>query len=184
MRTFIGGIAAHDSADHSIGVQVSERLAADAPINAARVVVGEWSSDAVEIADRLNSEWPKFERVIFVGAVIRARAAGTVTAYRWNGSEPNESEPRGPVEDADSLVFDNMLLAVKALADLPEEIIVVEVEPDGGRGGEQRADGSARPAAALERARTLVRRLATNARAAQALPICALGDAPRCPTDL
>jgi len=173
MRTFIGGIASPDSAERSIGARLSERLASDAPINAARVVVADLSADPFEIAEQLNSEWPKFERVILVGEVPRSRAAGTVTAYRWNGNDPNEDDAARTAE-RDSADFDATLLMVRSLADLPDEIIVVEVEPEI---SSQRHEAlrDARGDSAVERARTLVRRLATNSRAAKTLPECALG---------
>ncbi|MGH7710737.1 MAG: hypothetical protein ACREOG_05610 [Gemmatimonadaceae bacterium] len=184
MRTLIGGVGQRDSGDHAIGALVSDRLATDAPINAARVVVEDLSADPIEVAERLNGEWPKFERVIFVAAVARARPAGTIAAYRWDGDVSNddgEQERDGDLRSAadhDLAAFDSLLLSVKRLADLPDETIVVEVEPDST--GSHHVD-SLGPAgtAALERVRTLVRRLATNARAAADLPRRALGGGAR-----
>jgi Ni,Fe-hydrogenase maturation factor len=170
MRTFIGGIGSRDSAEDSIGIQVSERLAADAPIHAARVVVEPVRGDAAELAAQLNGEWPQFERVILVGSVTRERTPGSVTAYRWDGEIPNEAIAAGADGDvtAEDDCFDSMLLRVRELVDRPAEFILVEVEPEVSRG--RQAD-----AAAMERARILVRRLATNARAAAELPVRALG---------
>ncbi len=175
MRTFIGGIGSHAWGEQSIGILVSERLATDAPIHAARVVVGDLSGDPIEVAERLNNEWPKFERVILVGGVSRARPAGTVTAYRWDRDVPNDSRlaESQAATDADGVSFDSTVLAVSELADLPNEIIVVEIEPE--RANEH---GDGPQAAAIERARILVRRLATNARAATDLPSCSLGGDP------
>jgi hypothetical protein len=176
MRTFIGGIGSRDSDAQSIGIRVSERLASDAPINAAGVVVADVSGDPIDVAERLNGEWPKFERVIFVGAVARARPAGTVTAYRWDGHWPNEDRANGSdAASDDGGSFDRTMLAVRGLTELPDEIIVVEIEPEVAA---EAGDGANGRASTMERARTLVRRLATNARAASSLPHCALGEVP------
>ncbi len=176
MRTLIGGIGARDSRDHAIGVLVSDRLAQDAPIASARVVVEDLSFDPVEVAQRLNSEWPRFERVIFVGAVARARPAGTIAAYRWDGELPTDDRMHDAFAAADDGVvsLENTLLIVKQMADLPDDVIVVEVEPEVAES--ERGDTlSPAVSAAFERARTLVRRLATNGRAAADLPRTALG---------
>ena len=176
MRTLIGGVGARDSRDNAIGVLVSDRLAQDAPIAAARVVVEDLSFDPVEVAERLNNEWPRFERVIFVGAVARARPAGTVAAYRWDGELPTGDRMYDAFAAADDGVvsLENTLLIVKQMADLPDEVIVVEVEPEVAA-SEQGDALSPAVSAAFERARTLVRRLATNSRAAADLPKSALG---------
>jgi hypothetical protein len=168
MRTFIGGIGSRDTDAESIGRLVSARLARDAPINAAGVVVADVNGDPLDLAARLNGEWPKFERVIFVGAVARERPAGTVTAYKWDGRGPNEGSRDAADGDGDGIAFDSAVLTVSSLADLPDDVIVVEIEPE----TESPNAGSR----AVERARTLVRRLATNASAATTLPECALGD--------
>ena len=174
MRTFVGGVAASESRDRSIGVLVSERLAHDAPIEAAQVVVEELSRNPVQVAERLNAEWPPFERVIFVSAVARSRPAGTVEAYRWDGEVvPNdEDEDSSPGDREASL--ENTLLVAREYGRLPDEIIIVEVEPEVGASGSG-VQLSPSATAAVERARTLVRRLATNAQAVAGLPRSALG---------
>ena len=163
MRTIIAGVDGSD-VDDSLSALLNARLAQDAPITAARVVVEDLGGDPLAVAHRLDEEWPRFDRVIFVGAVARERPAGTVSAYRWNG------DPNGATEDL--AAFDSTLLAVRQLADVPDHVIVVEVEPDG---YETTGPMSSALVAGLERARTLLRRLATNGRAAADLPSTALG---------
>ena len=171
MRTFVGGVAARESRD-SIGALVSERLAHDAPIEAAQVVVEELSPNPLEVAERLNAEWPPFERVIFVGAFARLRPAGTVEAYRWDGEVVFRDENEDPGDAEASL--ENTLQVARELGGLPDEIIIVEVEPEvaGSGAGDEVSSATT---AAIERARTLVRRLATNRRAVADLPRSALG---------
>lgn len=171
MRTFVGGVATRESRD-SIGALVSERLAHDAPIEAAQVVVEKLSTNPLQVAERLNAEWPPFERVIFVGAFARSRPAGTVEAYRWDGEVVFQDENEDSRDAEASL--ENMLRVARELGGLPDEIIIVEVEPEvAGSGSGNELTSAA--TAAIERARTLVRRLATNRRAAADLPRSALG---------
>lgn len=178
MRTLIGAIGARDHRAQAISALVRARLASDAPIAAARVVVEDLSDDAAEVAERLSREWPRFDRVILVGAVARERPAGTIAAYRWSGDledAANDAATRDTLtsDGSDSAFFDSTLVMLRRIADLPDEIIVVEVEPEGADAG----DGSLTPtsATAVERARTLVRRLATNGRAVAGLPRHTLG---------
>lgn len=174
MRTFVGGVGTRDSRDHSMGVLVSERLAHDAPIEAAQVVVEELSANPAQVAERLNAEWPPFERVIFVGAVARSRPAGTVEAYRWDGEVISQDEHADRYSDDGNASLEHTLLVARELGGLPDEIIIVEVEPEVAESGSS-GDLSPCAAAAVERARILVRRLATNAQAVAVLPRSALG---------
>jgi hypothetical protein len=168
MRTFIAAIGAADNP--TLSSFVRERLAGDAPMTAARVVLEELAADAADVADRLNAEWPQFERVILVGSVARARPAGTLSAYRWDGQSPNEE--RDPAIDGQGTPsFDSTLLALKELADLPDDVIVVEIEPH----DEDEAAASMHDGSTLDRAQILVRRLATSAQAGAALPRKTLG---------
>ena len=176
MRTLIGAIGSRDSRDHAIGALVGARLAADAPIAAAQVVVEDLSVDAAEVAERLSREWPRFDRVILVGAVMRDRPAGTIAAYRWTGELADEANDDAlhdtlTSDGTSNASFDSTLVMLKRIADLPEEIVVVEVEPEVAE-GESLTPAAA---AAVERARILVRRLATNGRAVAGLPRQALG---------
>ncbi len=161
MRTLIAGIGAAHADDRSFGATLRETLAHDAPITAAHVVVEELSSDLYEAVRRLNDEWPRFDRMIVVAAVARDRPPGTIAAYRWDGEADD-----GTASD-ESLEFDSTLLTLRELADIPDELIVVEVEPGSGDAGQD--------SPLVERARTLVRRLATNGTAAAHLPRSALG---------
>ncbi len=176
MRTFVGGVGsgAGESRDHSIGALVSERLAHDAPIEAAQVVVEDLSANPLQVAERLTAEWPPFERVIFIGAVARSRPAGTVEAYRWDGEVVSQDEHAEHSADDGQASLEQTLLVAREHGGLPDEIIIVEVEPEVAESGFG-AELSPAATAAIERARTLVRRLATNAQAVAVLPRSALG---------
>jgi Ni,Fe-hydrogenase maturation factor len=165
MRTFIGGIASAEALDN--GGLVREQLHGDASLVAAHVVVEDLANDPLEVAARLGDEWPHFERVIFVGTVARSRPPGTLVAYRWNGESAGSEvvDGRGTLDDT--------LRAVRDIVELPDDIIVVEVEPESDT-GEAETDRTVR--ATLRASQALLRRLATNRAAAAELPAAALGD--------
>ena len=167
MRTLIAGVGMPDLDDPPLSKRLRESLAHDAPISAARVVIEDLSSDPVEAARRLDSEWPRFERVILVGEVARERPPGTIAAYRWDGESGSESSHDGVAH------FDSTLLALRELADVPDELVVVEVEPEVRHAGSTTASN-----ASFTRARSLLRRLATSSQAVADLPLTSLGGTP------
>lgn len=166
MRTFIGGIASAEALEN--GGLVREQLQGDASLAAAQVVVEDLANDPLEVAARLTEEWPHFERVIFVGAVARSRPPGTLVAYRWNGDVAMDADDMAP----HGANMDDTLRAVREIVELPDEVIVIEVEPDDRGGGD--TDRTVR--AALQKSRALLRRLATQRAAGAELPSAALGD--------
>lgn len=169
MRTFIGGIASAEAIEN--GGLVREQLRGDASLAAAHVVVEDLVNDPLEVVARLNDEWPHFERVIFVGTVARSRSPGTLVAYRWNGDVAPERDEL--VSDVANL--DGTLRAVREMIELPDEVIVVEVEPEADV-ADRNADTDAAVRGALLQSHALLRRLATNRAAAAELPTAALGD--------
>lgn len=77
-------------------------------------------------------EWPvKFDRAVFVGAAKRNRQPGTLEVYRWNGKLPADSEIQARIEEAITGVIDldNLLIVCKHFGVLPDDVRIVEVEP-------------------------------------------------------
>lgn len=133
MRVIVGGIGYPDLCDYSIGIEVQERLSErKAPSN---VVVEDLSYNPIAIIQRLNDEPPddRFGRVVVVSAVKRGdRAPGTIGCYRWDGGMPPDEEVQRAVTDAVTgiIAMDNTLVIAKYFGALPEEVVVVEVEPE------------------------------------------------------
>ncbi|HEX6210048.1 MAG TPA: hydrogenase maturation protease [Methylomirabilota bacterium] len=173
MRVIVAGIGYRNLRDHSVGVAVVDRL--EARVWPAGVVVEDLSYNPIAVVQRLEDEPPdrRFERAVVVAAVERRRAPGTVTAYRWDGVLPGDEEIQRAVTEAVTgvIALDNTLIVTQHFAALPDEVLVVEVEPAVHEFGEA---FSGVVAGAFDSVCDLVARLATDA-GAGALPRAPLG---------
>ncbi len=174
MRVIVGGVAYPDLCDYSIGIDVQERLSErEAPPN---VLVEDISYNPIAIIQRLDdeSDADRFGRLVVVSAVKRGnRPAGTVSAYRWDGGMPDEEEIQRMVTDAVTgiIAVENTLVIARYFKALPDEVVVVEVEPETHEFG---AALSAEVAAAFDDICELVWSLATDDRAVAELPMGSL----------
>ena len=128
----VAGVGYRNLRDHSIGVEVADRPRADAW--ADDVVVEDLSYNPIAVMQRLEDEPPdrRFERAVVVGAVERGdRPPGTVTAYRWDGVLPGDEEIQRAVTEAVTgvIALDNTLVVTRHFGGLPDDVVVVEVEP-------------------------------------------------------
>jgi hydrogenase maturation protease len=131
MRVIVAGIGYRNLRDHSVGVAVVDRLEAHAwP---ADVVVEDLSYNPIAVVQRLEDEPPdrRFERAVVAAAVERGRPPGTVTTYRWDGVLPADEDIHRAVTEAVTgvIALDNTLIVTRHLGALPDEVLVVEVEP-------------------------------------------------------
>lgn len=130
MRTLVGGVGYRYLRDFSVGPLLSDVLAGESwP---PHVVVEELSYGPVAVSQRLQEADPPFGRLVVAGAVRRGRPPGTVTAYRWDGALPRPEEIQERVAEAVTGVvhLDNLVIVCGALGPLPDEVVVVEVEPE------------------------------------------------------
>ncbi|MEO5580929.1 MAG: hypothetical protein ABIR58_09730 [Gemmatimonadaceae bacterium] len=133
MRVIVGGVAYPDLCDYSIGIEVQERLSGRAaPPN---VVVEDLSYNPIAIIQRLGDEPvdDQFGRMVVISAVKRGnRPAGTVSCYRWDGGMPDDEEVQRMVTDAVTgiIALENTLVIARYFKALPDEVVVVEVEPE------------------------------------------------------
>lgn len=133
VRVLVGGVAYPDLCDYSIGIEVQERLSGRAaPPN---VVVEDLSYNPVAIIQRLDDEPSdnRFGRLVVISAVKRGdRPAGTVSSYRWDGVMPPDEEIQRMVTDAVTgiIALENTLVIARYFKALPDEVVVVEVEPE------------------------------------------------------
>jgi hydrogenase maturation protease len=125
-RVLIGGVGYRNLRDASIGPWVADTLE-----SRDGVEVEDVSYHPVGLTQNLQ-ERPPYERVVLVGAVQRGRAPGTVTAYRWERELPPRDEIQACVSEAVTGVIslDNTLIVCRALGGLPDDVRVVEVEPE------------------------------------------------------
>ncbi len=175
MTVLIGGLGYRNLRDHSLGIAVSDTLM-ERSIPAG-VCVEDVSYNPVALVEHLREE--HFERAIIVAAVQRpGRAPGSVTAYRWNGLLPSADLIQAAVVDAVTGVInlDNTLIVTRHFGGLPEETAVVEIEPEYHEFGES---FSLAVTAAFETVCELCVELATDPKAASALPWAPLGGVAR-----
>jgi hydrogenase maturation protease len=114
--------------DMSVGPWVADQLA-DA--GGGGVEVEDVSYHPVGFSQNLQERRP-YERVVLVGSLARGGAPGTVRSYRWDGDLPSRDEIQARVSEAVTGVIslDNTLIVCAALGGLPDDVRVVEVEPE------------------------------------------------------
>ena len=177
MRVIVAGIGYRNLRDHSVGVAVTDRL--ERETWPAGVVVEDLSYNAIAVVQRLEDEPAdqRFERAVAVAAVERnGRVPGTLVAYRWDGVLPVEEEIHRAVTEAVTgvIALDNTLVVARHFGALPDEVVVVEVEPAVHEFGDSFSDVVARR---FETVCALVRTYATSAEAVERLPRAPLGGA-------
>jgi len=132
VRVIVAGVGYRNLRDHSMGVAVADRLLDRTwP---GDVVVEDLSYNPIAVVQRLEDEPPdrRFARAIVVGAVERGdRPPGTVTVYRWDGVLPNDDEIQRAVTEAVTgvIALDNTLVVTRHFGALPDDVVVIEVEP-------------------------------------------------------
>lgn len=129
----MGGVGYPDLCDYSIGILVQERLSGrEAPSN---VVVEDLSYNPIAIIQRMNDEPAdrRFSRIVVVSAVKRGgQPAGTVRCFRWDGVLPPDEEIQRAVTDGVTgiIAMENTLVIARYFNALPDDIVVIEVEPE------------------------------------------------------
>jgi len=107
---------------------VADTLAAEASDG---VEVEDVSYHPVGLSQNLQ-ERPPYDRVVLVASVSRGRDPGAISSYRWDGRLPDNEEIQARVSEAVTGVIslDNTLIVCGALGGLPDDVHVVEVEPE------------------------------------------------------
>jgi hydrogenase maturation protease len=180
VRVIVGGVGYRYLRDHSVGPAVADRLAGRSW--AGDVVVEDLSYNPIAVVQRLEDEpcGRRFARAVFVGAVDRAgRTPGTVAAYRWDRALPDAGEIHRAVTEAVTgvIAVDNTLVIAGHFGALPDEVVVVEVQPEMHEFGETFSDTVAR---VFDGVCDLVGMLASDAAAVARLPRASLGGGPVC----
>ncbi len=174
MRVLVAGVGYRNLRDHSVGVAVVDRLLERSW--AGDVVVEDLSYNPIAVVQRLQDEPPgrRFGRVVVVAGVPRGRRPATVAAYRWDGVLPGAEDVQRAVTEAVTgvIALDNTLIVARHFEALPDEVVVVEVEPAVQEFGET---FSGDVAAVFDAVCETVAALATDAAAVARLPRAPLG---------
>ena len=170
MRTLVGAVGYRDLRDHSVPFEILDRLAADDL--GPDVVIEDTSYNPIAVVQWLEGEAPpdRFARIVLVAAPQRARPAGAITAYRWDGRLPADEQVQQAVTEAVTgvIALENTVVIAGYFHALPPAVAIVEVEPlDHGFGSML----SAPVEAALAPACALIRGLALDAAAFDRLPL-------------
>jgi len=178
VRVIVAGVGYRNLRDHSVGVAITDRL--ETVGWADNVVVEDLSYNPIAVVQRLEDEPPaeRFERAVVVGAVERpGRPPGTVAAYRWDGALPADDEIQRAVTDAVTgvIALDNTLVVTRHFGALPDDVVVVEVEPAVHEYGDTFSEVVSRQ---LDGVCELVRTFATRPEAVERLPRAPLGGPP------
>ncbi len=173
LRAVIGGVGYRNLRDHSLGIVMSDELEALAKPPALQVedlcygpvAVAQWFLDEANV-----------NRAVFITAIARedGRPPGTICAYRWDHVLPDDETIQRCVVDAVTgvILLDNTLVVVEWMGALPDETIVIEVEPLEHAFGDEM---SPVVAAAYAEVRRLALHYATDIDAGRTLQVRAFG---------
>jgi hydrogenase maturation protease len=98
----------------------------------AGVDIDDWSFSPLDGIYRLGAADPPFDRTVFFGAIERGRPVGSVVRRRWHSAElPSPEVVQECVGEAISGVInlDNLVFVCGAFKALPEDVVLIEVEP-------------------------------------------------------
>jgi len=131
----VSGIGYSNLGDMSFGrVLLSTLAEMDWP---AHVQVEDLNYGPIMIYQTLEASTIKYEKVVLVAAAKRERKPGTLEIYRWNGKLPEDAEIQARIEEAITGVIDldNLLIVCKHFGVLPDNVTIVEIEPQSSEWG-------------------------------------------------
>jgi hydrogenase maturation protease len=128
-RTLIGGVGYRWHGDGSIGLIASdelERLEWPPEIDVADLGYG-----ALYVAQDIADAQPLYERVVLLTAATRGREAGHIYHSRWQDEPRDANEIQARIYEACAGVIDvdHLLVIAQHFGALPDEVILVELEP-------------------------------------------------------
>jgi hydrogenase maturation protease len=128
VRVLVGGVGYRFLRDGALGPHLADNLAERAGNG---IEVEDLSYHPIGFTQNLQ-ERPPYDRIVLVGAVARGRKPGTVTAYRWDHVLPPNKDIQERVSEAVTGVIslDNLLIVTEALGAFPDDVRVVEAEPE------------------------------------------------------
>lgn len=133
-RTLVGGVGYTSLRDGSAGPLLVQRLAGTLGPD---VDVEDLSYSPIDVMFLLQRR-PAYGHAIFIGAVSRGEAPGTVRVRRWDPAPEPTGIVQGRVAEAVSGVIslDNLLHINAHFKALPPEVTLIEIEPEDETWGE------------------------------------------------
>jgi hydrogenase maturation protease len=130
LAILIAGVGYLHQRDLSVGPALIPRLRQlEWP---AGIEIEDLSYGPIAITQWLEERPGYYERVIFVSAAERGHEPGQLSVYRWPGTLPDAEEIQQRVGEAvmGVISLDNLLVITTHFGVLPDEVLVVEVEPE------------------------------------------------------
>ncbi len=136
LRVLIGGVGYRWQRDASFGLVVSDELSRlDWPPG---IEVADLGYGAIYVAQDLADAQPPYDRIILLAGIVRGRAPGQIYSFRWEGGALNPDDIVARMREAGAGVIDpdHLLVIAQHFGALPDEVIVIELEPVEATGGE------------------------------------------------
>ncbi len=128
-RVLVSGIGYSNMSDLSFGrVLYGEMAEMGWP---PHVHVEDLNFGPVMIYQWLEESPVKYDKVVLVSAANRGREPGTLEVYAWDGVLPDNAGIQACVEEAITGVIslENLLIVCKHFGVLPDDVTIVEIEP-------------------------------------------------------
>jgi hydrogenase maturation protease len=155
LRVLIGGVGYRWQRDASFGLIASDELSRlDWPPG---IEVADLGYGAIYVAQDLADTRPPYDRVILLAGMARGRMPGQIYRTRWKGDTPDPDDLVARIREAGAGVIDpdHLLVIAQHFDALPDDVVVIELEPVDVAGGE---DLSPEAAGHLQEVVELVRR--------------------------
>jgi hydrogenase maturation protease len=127
-RVLIAGVGYRNLRDLSIGPVLIDQLKNEKwPTG---VEIEDLSYGPVAVMHNFDDR-PPYDKIIFLAGVNRNRQPGQISSYRWRHELPDPEEIQARMGEAVTGVvsLDNLLIISTYFKKLPEDVVVVEVEP-------------------------------------------------------
>lgn len=130
MRTLIAGVGYSNLSDLSVGPIVAAQLRREAWPE--YIEVDDLSYGPISVVHRFAEASPPYQRLVLVAGADRGGKTAQVRCYRWMGVLPPPEEVQARVVEAVTGVIDldNLLIVVQQFGALPDEVFVIEVQPE------------------------------------------------------
>jgi hydrogenase maturation protease len=134
-RVLIGGVGYWWQRDVSFGLAAADALAEQEWPPGVRVEKLDYG--AIYVAQDLLAVYPPYDRLVLIAGVERGREPGTLYVSRWAAPEmdPEELQVRIFESGAGVVDLDHLLFIARHFGALPEEVVLIELEPVDSDGG-------------------------------------------------
>lgn len=144
LRVLIGGVGYRWQRDASFGLVASDELSRlDWPPG---IEISDLGYGAIYVAQDLADARPPYDRVILVTGMARGRTPGQIYRTRWEGGAPDPEDVVARIREAGAGVIDpdHLLIIAHHFGALPDDVVVIELEPVDVNGGEDLSPEAAR----------------------------------------